>query len=75
MVVEDLVESGADGGAIEIAGTAEFGDELKMSEDGELKKEGCADAFVVETAHTEGVEQTGLVGIDTGVVIVCVEIS
>jgi len=75
MVVEDLVESGADGGAIEVAGAADFGDELEAAEDGELEKERCADAFVEETAHTEGVEQTGFVGIDACVVIVCIEIT
>ena len=75
MVVEDLVEACADGGAIEIEGAADFCDELKTTEDGELEKEGCADAFVVETAHSEGVEQAGLVGINACVVIFCVEIG
>ena len=75
MVMEDLVESGADGGAIEVAGAADFGDELEATEDGKLEKESCADAFVEETAHTEGVEQAGFVGIDACVVIVCIEIT
>ena len=75
VVVENLVEACADGGAIEVAGASDFGDELKTMEDGELEKDGCADAFVVETAHTEGVERAGLVGIDACVVIFCVEIS
>ncbi len=75
MVVEDLVETCADGAAVEVAGAAAFGDELKTMEDGELKEEGCADTFVVETAHTKGVEQAGFVGIDASVVIFCVEIG
>ena len=75
VVVEDLVEACADGAAVEVAGAAEFGDELKTMEDGKLEEEGCADTFVVETAHTKGVEKAGLVGIDAGVVIFCVEIG
>ena len=75
VVVEDLVEACADGAAVEVAGAADFGDELKTMEDGELEEEGCADTFVVETAHTKGVEQAGLVGIDASVVIFCVEIG
>ena len=75
VVVKDLVEACADGGAIEVAGASDFGDELETMEDGELEKEGCADAFIVETAHAKGVEQAGLVGINAGIVIFCVEIA
>ena len=75
MLVENLVETCADGAAVEVAGAAEFGDELKTMEDGKLEEEGCADTFVVETADTKGVEQARLVGIDAGVVIFCVEIG
>ena len=75
MVVEDLVETCADGATVEVAGAAEFGHEVEAIYDGNLGKEGETYAFVVETVHAKGIEKAGLVGIDARLVIVCVKIS
>ena len=75
MLVEDLVETCADGTAVEVAGAAEFGHEVESIDDGNLGKEGETYAFVVETVHAKGIEKAGLVGIYARLVIVCVEIS
>ena len=75
MLVEDLVETCADGTAVEVAGATEFGHKVEAIDDGNLGKEGETYAFVVETVHAKGIEKAGLIGIDARLVIVCMKIS
>ena len=75
MVVEDLVETRADGAAVEVAGAANFGHEVEAIDDGNLGKEGETYAFVVETVHAKGIKKAGFIGIDARLVIVCMKIS
>ena len=75
VVVEDLVETCADGAAVEVAGATEFGHEVETIDDGNLSKEGKTYAFIIETMHAKGIEKAGFVGIDARLVIVCMEIS